>query len=58
MAEIWSVNLTPGDKQIVTKLAQRRAQLGLVHSFAETIRTAVTLALSADDETLEKGSLE
>jgi hypothetical protein len=55
MAEIWPVNLTPEDKRIVVKLAQRRKDLGLSHSFTETIRTSVRLAQTASDEQLVKG---
>lgn len=57
MAEIWPVNLQPHDKVIVTALARRRAELGLVHSFAETIRTAVHLAMTASDDELLAGRL-
>ena len=57
MAEIWPVNLTPRDKDAVTALAQRRAALGLPHSFAQSIRSAVALAMSASDEELREGSL-
>ena len=57
MAEIWPVNLTPADKVQVTELAQRRARLGLTPSYAETIRAAVTLALSASDDDLKRGEL-
>lgn len=57
MAEIWPVNLTPADKQEVTQLAQRRAALGLRHTFAETIRSAVALAQTASDEDLKRGEV-
>lgn len=55
--EIWPVNLTPADKERVTELARRRAALGLVSSYAETIRSAIALALSAHDDDLERGKL-
>lgn len=57
MAEIWPVNLTPADKQQVTMLARRRAVLGLPSSYAETIRSAVALAMTASDEDLKRGEL-
>lgn len=57
MAVIWPVNLKPDDKVIVTQLAQRRADLGLPASFAETIRSSVRLAMTASDEDLIKGEL-
>jgi hypothetical protein len=57
MPSIWPVNLTPTDKELVTQLAQRRQALGLVPSFAETIRAAVALAMTASDEDLKAGTL-
>lgn len=57
MAEIWPVNLTPADKAQVTELAARRRALGLTASYAETIRSAVHLALSASDDDLKRGEL-
>lgn len=57
MAEIWPVNLTPVDKTQVTELANRRRVLGLTASYAETIRSAVRLALSASDDDLKRGEL-
>lgn len=51
------MNLTPADKVQVTALAQRRAGLGLTPSYAETIRAAVALALSASDDDLKRGEL-
>lgn len=57
MAIIWPVNLTPADKQQVTMLARRRAQLGLAASYAETIRASVALAMTASDDDLRKGEL-
>ena len=51
------MNRTPADKRQVVLLAQRRAALGLPHSYAETIRTAVALAATASDEDLAKGEL-
>lgn len=50
MAEIWPVNLTPADKEIVTRLARRRAGMGLVSTYAETIRDAVRGMLTLTDE--------
>lgn len=57
MAEIWPVNLKPEDKVIVIQLAQRRADLGLPASYAETIRSSVKLAMTASDEDLRTGEL-
>lgn len=50
MAAIWPVNLTPADKEIVVRLAQRRAGLGLTSSYADTIRGAVRGMLELPDE--------
>ena len=57
MAEIWPVNLTPADKQQVQLLARRRATLGLQSTYAETIRSAVALAMTASDDDLKRGEL-
>jgi hypothetical protein len=57
MPEIWPVNLTPADKQLVIQLQARRARLGLGHSYAQTLRDAVALAMTASDEDLVKGEL-
>lgn len=57
MGEIWPVNLTPADKHQVSELARRRARLGLVHTYAETIRAAVALAATASDDDLKNGEL-
>lgn len=57
MGEIWPVNLTPADKAQVTALARRRAMLGLAASYAETIRSAVALAMTASDDDLRRGEL-
>ena len=57
MPEIWPVNLTPADKALVIALQGRRARLGLGHSYAQTIRDAVALAMTASDEYLLKGEL-
>ena len=52
------MNLTPADKQQVVLLAQRRAALGLPHSYAETIRSAVGLALTISDDSLARWAEE
>lgn len=55
--EVWTVQLTGADQRAVVKLAKRRKQLGLAAEYTETIRAAIRLAQSADDDTLTMGTL-
>ena len=54
---LWPVNLKQSDKNQVTLLARRRQALGLTASYAETLRAAVHLAMSASDDDLKRGEL-
>lgn len=68
MAEVWQVQLTGADQQTVEELAARlrrlqvplkdRGRAGPEGRYTHTIRWALRLAMTADDDTLTRGTLE